>query len=51
MRTSVDMMAERGRRGGNGGGNRNGGGGGSRSGGFGGGTNRGSGNPRGPFSR
>jgi ATP-dependent RNA helicase RhlE len=64
MRTSVDMMAERGaRRGGNyGGGNRggsggsgNGGsnGGGSRSGGFGGGGNgpRGSGNPRGPFSR
>ena len=51
MRTSVDMMAERGRRGGNGGGNRNGGG--SRSGGYGGGggTNRGSGNPRGPFSR
>jgi ATP-dependent RNA helicase RhlE len=50
MRTSVDMMAERGRRGG---GNRNGGG--SRSGGYGGGggggTNRGSGNPRGPFSR
>jgi ATP-dependent RNA helicase RhlE len=60
MRTSVDMMAERGaRRGGYGGGNRggsgNGGGngGGSRSGGFGGGGNgpRGSGNPRGPFSR
>jgi ATP-dependent RNA helicase RhlE len=53
MRTSVDMMAERGRRGGNGGGNRNGGS--SRSGGYGGGsgggTNRGSGNPRGPFSR
>jgi ATP-dependent RNA helicase RhlE len=56
MRTSVDMMAERGARRGNyGGGNRNGGGngGGSRSGGFGGGSNgpRGSGNPRGPFSR
>ncbi len=59
MRTSVDMMAERGGRrgggGGYGGGNRNGGGngGGSRSGGFGGGSNgpRGSGNPRGPFSR
>jgi ATP-dependent RNA helicase RhlE len=62
MRTSVDMMAERGARrggGGYGGGNRggsgNGGGngGGSRSGGFGGGGNgpRGSGNPRGPFSR
>nr|WP_315490154.1 DEAD/DEAH box helicase [uncultured Rhodoferax sp.] len=58
MRTSVDMMAERGGRrggGGYGGGNRNGGGngGGSRSGGFGGGGNgpRGSGNPRGPFSR
>ena len=58
MRTSVDMMAERGSRrggGGYGGGNRNGGGngGGSRSGGFGGGGNgpRGSGNPRGPFSR
>ena len=64
MRTSVDMMAERGaRRGGYGGGNRggNGGGnggnggsnGGSRSGGYGGGGNgtRGSGNPRGPFSR
>jgi len=57
MRTSVDMMAERGARrgGGYGGGNRNGGGngGGSRSGGFGGGSNgpRGSGNPRGPFSR
>ena len=65
MRTSVDMMAERGaRRGGyGGGGNRagngggnggNGGGnGGSRSGGYGGGGNgtRGSGNPRGPFSR
>ena len=58
MRTSVDMMAERGARRGNfgGGGNRggNGGGnGGSRSGGYGGGGNgtRGSGNPRGPFSR
>jgi len=59
MRTSVDMMAERGGRrgggGGYGGGNRNGGGngGGARSGGFGGGGNgpRGSGNPRGPFSR
>ena len=60
MRTSVDMMAERGaRRGGYGGGNRNGSGngggngGGSRSGGYGGGGNgtRGSGNPRGPFSR
>jgi ATP-dependent RNA helicase RhlE len=62
MRTSVDMMAERGgRRGGGGyGGNRGGSGnagggngGGSRSGGFGGGGNgpRGSGNPRGPFSR
>ncbi len=57
MRTSVDMMAERGGRrgGGYGGGNRNGGGngGGSRTGGFGGGGNgpRGSGNPRGPFSR
>jgi ATP-dependent RNA helicase RhlE len=57
MRTSVDMMAERGQRrgGGFGGGNRNGGGngGGSRSGGYGGGGNgpRGSGNPRGPFSR
>jgi ATP-dependent RNA helicase RhlE len=55
MRTSVDMMADRGgRRGGYGGGNRNGGGnGGSRSGGYGGGGNgpRGSGNPRGPFSR
>ena len=59
MRTSVDMMADRGaRRGGFGGGNRsgsgNGGGnGGSRSGGYGGGGNgtRGSGNPRGPFSR
>ena len=62
MRTSVDMMAERGARRGNfGGGNRggsgnggNGGGnGGSRSGGYGGGSNgtRGSGNPRGPFSR
>ena len=61
MRTSVDMMAERGGRrggggyGGNRGGSGNGGGngGGSRSGGFGGGGNgpRGSGNPRGPFSR
>ncbi|MBI2748912.1 MAG: DEAD/DEAH box helicase [Burkholderiales bacterium] len=56
MRTSVDMMTERGQRrgGGYGGGNRNGGGnGGSRSGGYGGGGNgpRGSGNPRGPFSR
>jgi ATP-dependent RNA helicase RhlE len=62
MRTSVDMMAERGgRRGGGGGyggnrggsGNGGGNGGGSRSGGFGGGGNgpRGSGNPRGPFSR
>jgi len=57
MRTSVDMMTERGQRrggGGYGGGNRNGGGnGGSRSGGYGGGSNgpRGSGNPRGPFSR
>jgi ATP-dependent RNA helicase RhlE len=58
MRTSVDMMAERGARRGYGGGNRggsgNGGGnGGSRSGGYGGGGNgtRGSGNPRGPFSR
>ncbi len=71
MRTSVDMMAERGarrggygggggggNRGGNGGGNGgsgNGGGngGGSRSGGYGGGGNgsRGTGNPRGPFSR
>jgi ATP-dependent RNA helicase RhlE len=67
MRTSVDMMAERGgRRGGNfGGGNRNGGsngggfgggggyGGGGRSGGFGGGGNgpRGSGGSRGPSSR
>ena len=61
MRTSVDMMTERGQRrggGGFGGGNRNGGGngggnGGSRSGGYGGGGNgpRGSGNPRGPFSR
>jgi ATP-dependent RNA helicase RhlE len=65
MRTSVDMMAERGgrrggggyggNRGGSGGGSGNGGGngGGSRSGGFGGGGNRsgGSGNPRGPFSR
>ena len=57
MRTSVDMMAERGaRRGGNfGGGNRNGGsyGGGSRSGGFGGGGNgsRGPGGSRGPSSR
>jgi ATP-dependent RNA helicase RhlE len=52
MRTSVDMMADRGARRG---GNRNGGGNGtgSRSGGFGGGGNRprGSGNPRGPFSR
>jgi ATP-dependent RNA helicase RhlE len=48
MRTSVDMMADRGARRG---GNRNGGG--SRAGGFGGGGNgnRGSGNPRGPFSR
>ncbi|OYT90183.1 MAG: RNA helicase [Burkholderiales bacterium PBB3] len=63
MRTSVDMMAERGarrsyggggNRGGNGGNGGNGGGnGGSRSGGYGGGGNgtRGSGNPRGPFSR
>jgi len=56
MRTSVDMMTERNQRrgGGYGGGNRNGGGnGGSRSGGYGGGGNgpRGSGNPRGPFSR
>ena len=66
MRTSVDMMAERGARrggygggGGNRGGNGGGGGGngggngGSRSGGYGGGGNgtRGSGNPRGPFSR
>ena len=66
MRTSVDMMAERGarrgnfgggNRGGNGGGGNGGGnggnGGGSRSGGYGGGGNgtRGSGNPRGPFSR
>ncbi|MBL0244169.1 MAG: DEAD/DEAH box helicase [Rhodoferax sp.] len=58
MRTSVDMMAERGARRGYGGGNRggsgNGGGnGGQRSGGYGGGSNgpRGSGNPRGPFSR
>ncbi|MGI9132336.1 MAG: helicase-related protein, partial [Rhodoferax sp.] len=60
MRTSVDMMAERGaRRGGNFGGRRGGsgkGGGngtGTRSGGFAGGGNgpRGSGNPRGPFSR
>jgi ATP-dependent RNA helicase RhlE len=62
MRTSVDMMAERGaRRGGYGGGGGNrggnggngGGNGGSRSGGYGGGGNgtRGSGNPRGPFSR
>ncbi len=62
MRTSVDMMAERGgRRGGGGGyggnrggsGNGGGNGGGSRTGGFGGGGNgpRGSGNPRGPFSR
>jgi ATP-dependent RNA helicase RhlE len=61
MRTSVDMMTERGQRrggGGFGGGNRNGGGngggnGGSRSGGYGGGGNgpRGSGTPRGPFSR
>ncbi len=58
MRTSVDMMAERGGRrggGGYGGGKRNGGGngGGSRSGGYGGGGNgpRGTGNPRGPFSR
>jgi ATP-dependent RNA helicase RhlE len=57
MRTSVDMMTERGQRrggGGYGGGNRNGGGnGGSRSGGFGGGGNRprGSGNSRDPFSR
>ena len=56
LRTGVDMMAERGQRrgGGFGGGNRNGGGnGGSRSGGYGGGGNgpRGSGNPRGPFSR
>jgi ATP-dependent RNA helicase RhlE len=64
MRTSVDMMAERGarrgnfgggNRGGNGGGNggNGGGNGGSRSGGYGGGGNgtRGSGNPRGPFSR
>ena len=58
MRTSVDMMAERGARrsygGGNRGGSGNGGGnGGSRSGGYGGGGNgtRGSGNPRGPFSR
>ncbi|OYT91287.1 MAG: RNA helicase, partial [Burkholderiales bacterium PBB3] len=59
MRTSVDMMAERGARRSYGGGNRggnggNGGGnGGSRSGGYGGGGNgtRGSGNPRGPFSR
>jgi ATP-dependent RNA helicase RhlE len=63
MRTSVDMMAERGaRRGGNfGGGNRNGGGngggfggsGGGRSGGFGGGGNgsRGPGGSRGSFSR
>ncbi len=64
MRTSVDMMSERGGRrggggygggGGNRGGSGNGGGngGGSRSGGFGGGGNRsgGSGNPRGPFSR
>ena len=56
MRTSVDMMAERGARRGNfGGGNRggSGNGGGSRSGGNGRGGNgpRGSGNPRGPFSR
>jgi ATP-dependent RNA helicase RhlE len=58
MRTSVDMMADRGARrggyGGNRGGSGNGGGnGGSRSGGYGGGGNgtRGSGNPRGPFSR
>ncbi len=66
MRTSVDIMAERGARrggygggGGNRGGNGGGGGGngggngGSRSGGYGGGGNgtRGSGNPRGPFSR
>ena len=54
MRTSVDMMSERGARRSYGGGNRNGGGnGGSRSGGYGGGGNgtRGSGNPRGPFSR
>ncbi|MBC7618936.1 MAG: DEAD/DEAH box helicase [Candidatus Saccharibacteria bacterium] len=59
MRTSVDMMAERGARRGYGGGNRGGGGGngggngGSRTGGYGGGGNgtRGSGNPRGPFSR
>ncbi|MCX7241859.1 MAG: DEAD/DEAH box helicase [Burkholderiales bacterium] len=55
MRTSVDMMAERGARRNFGGGNRNGGGnaGGSRSGGNGRGGNgpRGSGNPRGPFSR
>ena len=58
MRTSVDMMADRGARRGGYGGNRGGSGtgggnGGSRSGGFGGGGNgtRGSGNPRGPFSR
>jgi ATP-dependent RNA helicase RhlE len=55
MRTSVDMMAERGaRRGGNRGGFGNGGGnGGSRTGGGGRGGNgpRGSGNPRGSFSR
>jgi ATP-dependent RNA helicase RhlE len=48
MRTSVDVMADRGARRG---GNRNGGS--SRAGGYGGGGNgnRGSGNPRGPFSR
>ncbi len=61
MRTSVDMLAERGARrgGGYGGGNRGGSGnggnnnGGQRSGGYGGGGNgsRGTGNPRGPFSR
>ena len=59
MRTSVDMMAERGARRSYGGGNRNGSGngggngGGARSGGFGGGGNRprGSGNSRGPSSR
>ena len=59
MRTSVDMMAERGARRSYGGGNRNGSGngggngGGARSGGFGGGGNRprGAGNSRGPSSR